>query len=148
MVYLGADHAGYKLKEVVKKYLEDKKIPYEDLGAHESNPDDDYPDYGKAVAQKVVENQENFGILFCGSGQGICIAANKFPGIRAVQAWNSELAHVGRNDDNINILCLAGRYTDERNAIAIVETFLNTPFERVDRRERRIKKISQLEIKN
>lgn len=145
MIYLGADHAGWALKEAVKKYFTAQNVPFEDLGAVGNDPDDDYPDYGQAVAQKVAGNPDSRGILFCGSGQGICIAANKFSGVRAALAWNTESARLARHDDDANILCLAGRLIDEKTAVEIVETFLKTAFDHVERRIRRIKKISQLE---
>lgn len=144
MIYLAADHAGFELKETIKRHLSKQPIDFEDLGAAQIDPDDDYPDYAAVVAQKVAENLENRGILICGSGQGICIAANKFSGVRAALAWNAESARLARHDDDANILCLAGRLIDETIAVEIVETFLQTKFERVVRRVRRINKIKKL----
>lgn len=145
MIYLGADHAGFELKEAIKRHLGEQKIDFEDLGAWQIDPDDDYPDYAATVAQKVVEHPDNRGILICGSGQGICVAANKFRVIRAALAWNSESARLARNDDAANVLCLAGRLTDEKTAVEIVETFLKTAFDNVARRVRRINKIESYE---
>jgi ribose 5-phosphate isomerase B len=107
---------------------------------------DDYPDYAKAVAEAVSLNpNEHRGILICGSGAGVCIAANKIKGIRAALAANPKMAKAMRNDDDSNILCLASDFTAETEAIKIAEAFLNTPFGAEERYIRRIKKIEELE---
>lgn len=145
MIYLGADHAGFELKEAIKRHLSEQKVDFEDLGAAQINPADDYPDYAAIVAQRVAERPENRGILICGSGQGVCIAANKFSGVRAALAWNTESARLARHDDDANILCLAGRLIDEKIALEIVDVFLETQFDDAERRVRRINKIKSYE---
>src|SRR3989339_1180685 len=102
-IYLGADHNGFAIKEYIQDYLEAKGYKVEDLGNVKLNPRDDYPDYAKAVAKKVQKNQDALGILFCGSGQGMCITANKFKGVRATLAWSAGVAKKSRHDDNSNI---------------------------------------------
>ena len=144
-IYLGADHGGYKLKEEIKTWLKEWNFDFEDFGAHEFKPDDDYPDFAWPVAVKVGSEQGSIGILICRSGQGECIVANKAKGARAALAWNEKTAHAGRNDDDANILCLAADYTNVDEAKKIVHVFLTTPFdskqERFLRRSNKVKKI-------
>lgn len=144
-IYLGADHGGYKLKEEIKTWLKEWGLEFEDMGAHEFNSQDDYPDFAWPVAVKVGSNLKSFGILACRSGQGESIVANKARGARAALAWNEHSAHAARNDDDANILCLPADYVTLNNAKAIVHTFLYTPFdfneERFNRRVNKVKKI-------
>lgn len=144
MLFIAADHAGYELKKKIAVFLRRENIYFEDLSAPEMNKEDDYPLYAKSLAAKI-KNPADRGILICGSGQGICIAANKFPGIRAVQAWSRETARLSRNDDDANVLCLAGQAEMTDDATKIVEMFINTPFEDLKRRRRRIGEISSFE---
>ncbi|MBI3260962.1 RpiB/LacA/LacB family sugar-phosphate isomerase [Candidatus Berkelbacteria bacterium] len=144
MIYLGADHGGFKLKEALKAYLKSKAIAFEDAGVHSDKPSD-YPDQAAVVAQKVMANPGSFGVLLCRNGQGICIAANKIKGVRAASAWSPELAASVRQHDDANILCIASDFTDEQIAKAMVDAFLKTPFESIERRVRRIEKLHQLE---
>lgn len=144
-IYLGADHGGFKLKEEIKKWLTEWHYDFEDLGAKELNPTDDYPDFAWPVAEKVGSEPEAFGILVCRSGQGVCIVANKAKGVRAVVAWNEQSAYSARNDDDANILCLASDYTDVQNVKKIVETFLTTRFSGEERFTRRINKIKDID---
>ena len=121
MLYLGADHRGYKLKEELKKFLIKKKVSLLDMGNSHFNPDDDYTDIGYEVAKKVVEDSDsNGGILICGSGIGICIAANKVDGIRAGLAGVPRIAKKGKEDDNMNTLCLAADTTSSAQAVRII----------------------------
>ena len=145
MIYIGCDHAGFELKEQVKQLLSSLVEQFEDLGPAKFNPADDYPDFAALVAKKIQANPQAKGILICGTGQGICIAANKFKGIRAGQAWNEATATAGRNDDDINILCLASRHQTFDEVKPIIRAFLETPFDAVDRRMRRLEKIKELE---
>jgi len=146
MIYLGADHRGYYLKEAIKKYLEAQKIPYEDVGNLKYDENDDYPDFASLVAQKLQKNlKENRGILLCGTGIGMSIVANKYQGIRAGLCLSGFMAQKAREDDDINVLCLAADITDEATAIRIVKTFLETKFKKDVRYERRIKKITKIE---
>lgn len=141
MIYLGADHAGFKLKETVKLFLDKLGQPYEDLGNATYEEDDDYPDFAQMVARKVAENGNNRGILICGSGIGMCIAANKIKGARAVNANNPTLATMARRDNNANILCLGGRYVSAFVARRIVKAWLDTRFDTAVRHRRRVSKI-------
>ena len=152
MIYLGADHAGFELKEKVKEYLKQKGLEVEDLGAHTLDKNDDYPDYAKAVADKVAADPSAKGILLCGSAEGICIAANKIKGIRAVAVWTTMSARLSREHNDANVLCLSGGQTltpipgtSFEDAKEIIDTWLSTPFSGEERHLRRINKISDLE---
>lgn len=143
-VYLGADHNGFPLKEKIKKYLQKKGINFEDLGNKKFDFKDDYPDFAFAVAKKVAKTK-NKGILICGSGAGICIAANKVRGVLAAQAFTPQQAKALRAEDDINILCLDGDVLKERTVQNIVKTFLKTKFSNLQRHKKRIKKIKKVE---
>lgn len=145
-VYIGADHRGYNLKEVLKIYLKELDYDFEDLGARELNPEDDYPDYAVEVAKKVAEDLENNrGVLICGSGVGVDVVANKFKGIRSALLFNPEQARMSRNDDNANVLSLSADFIDENSAKEIVKIWLETPFSRLERHVRRVEKIKKIE---
>lgn len=146
MLYLGADHRGYFIKEKLKSWLAVQGILHEDLGAEMLTADDDYPDYAAAVSRAVAKKpDENKGILICGSGAGVCIAANKFKGARAALAMNTEMARAARKDDDANILCLAADFTNENEALQIVDVWLHTSFSNEARHKRRIAKIAETE---
>lgn len=138
-LYIAADHAGFALKESLKKYLAEQKMSVVDLGAPTLDEKDDYPVYAQALAKKVAQEKNARGILICGSGQGVCIVANRTPGIRAVLAWNPESARLSRNDDDANILCLPGRLSKSAATKTIVDTWLTTKFSGLARHKRRIK---------
>ncbi len=145
-MYIGADHRGYNLKEVLKIYLKELDYDFEDLGARELNPEDDYPDYAVEVAKKVAEDLENNrGVLICGSGVGVDVVANKFKGIRSALLFNPEQARMSRNDDNANVLSLSADFIDENSAKEIVKIWLETPFSRLERHVRRVEKIKKIE---
>ena len=145
-VILASDHAGLRLKEKVKKYLARKKIEYEDLGT-ESFTSVDYPDYALKVAEKVVKNKNTRGILVCGTGTGMTIAANKVKGIRAVAAYDAYSAKMSRIDNDTNVLGLRGRFFPLEKIKKIITVWLDTPFSGEKRHERRIKKIRDYERK-
>ncbi len=145
-ISLGADHAGFALKEKIKKWLTKKKIPFIDLGDKKLRPKDDYPDYAAKVARTVAKN-EGLGILICGSAQGICIAANKIKGIRAVAPYNPLEAVLSRKHENANIICLSGWFFTLMKAKKMIGLFLNTPFSGAKRHIRRLNKIKKLEGK-
>lgn len=145
VIYIGADHAGFALKESVKRHLQDKGIDVEDLGAHVLDMNDDYPTYAARVAGVVRENPRSLGILVCGSAEGICIAANKFDGIRAGIGFSIPAARSLRNDDDGNVLCLSGRLYAVDEPLAIVDTFITTGFSGEKRHERRVNAIKTLE---
>ena len=146
MIYLGADHRGYRLKEALKIYLKELGYDFDDLGALEIKFDDDYPDYAILVAQKVSQNpKENIGILICGSGVGVDVTANKFKGVRSALLFDAQQARMSRNDDNTNILSLSADFIDENLAKEILKIWLETPFSRLERHVRRLTKIKEIE---
>lgn len=148
MLYLGTDHRGLKLKNQLKTWLTHKKIQFKDLGAYTLDPQDDFPDYTKLVAEKVLEDPENNkGILLCGSGAGVCIAANKFPGVRCSLGLDSRQVKSFAQHDSVNILSIASDHTSKFKTFQLVKTFLNTKFEGAQRQLRRLKKIKAIEEK-
>lgn len=145
MIYLGADHGGFELKEAVKRHLDELGIPYEDLGSYTAEPVD-YPDYAFAVADYVAaEGGQSRGILSCTTSVGVCMAANKVPGIRGVVGYSETAVKRARNDEDSNVLCLAGQETDRDEALALVDLFLGTPFSNAERHVRRLGKIAARE---
>jgi ribose 5-phosphate isomerase B len=145
MLFLGADHKGFSLKEQLKKYLLEQHISFTDLSSLQLIKDDDYPDIAAKVAQQVGRDKKNQGILICGSGIGVCIVANKFKNIRAGLFWNPEIAKTATADDNVNIVCLPGDYLKIIDAQKIIITWLKTPFKKDSKYARRLKKIYKLE---
>lgn len=142
MIYLGADHGGFELKEKMKKWLSEWKLDSEDCGALSVDPDDDYTDYAQTVTRKVLKNpQENKGILICRSGGGMVIASNRFSGSRAVFIFNEQSAIHARKDNDANIACLAADWIDENSAKESLFVFLHTPFSNKERHARRIAKL-------
>ena len=138
-IFLSSDHAGYKLKEQIKIYLDKKKIKYSDLGPF-CEDSVDYPDYAHKVAKRVKTNSNHVGILICGSGMGMNIAANKHKNIRAAQCFNLESTKLSRLHNDANIITLGSRLLSKKNALNCVSVFLNTKFEG-GRHAKRIKKI-------
>ncbi len=141
MIYLGADHRGFELKQAIKEWLKSQKIKFKDLGNEIYDKNDDYPDFAKKVAKAVQKDKKSKGILICGSGIGMSIAANRFKNVLAGLCLSRWMAQDGRKEDNINVLVLAANYTDPNTAIAIVKEFLNTSFENIQKRKKRLKKI-------
>lgn len=144
MIAIGADHGGFELKGEIIKYLEAKNIPYKDFGTY-SSESVDYPDIAKAVAYGVLKDGCRLGILICGTGVGISIAANKISGIRAACCSDYFSAKFTRLHNDANILCLGGRVIGAGLAIELVDVFLNTEFEGSERHSKRISKITMLE---
>lgn len=144
-VYLGADHAGFGLKQSLKEHLERQGFVVEDLGAHELDQNDDYPQYAATVAQAVRKHAGSFGLLVCGNAEGICIAANKFQDIRAGIGYSVEAAKTMRNDDDANILCLPGRLPTQDDPLEIADAFLATPFSKAERHVRRLEQLGELD---
>jgi len=138
-IFLSSDHAGYKLKEIIKLHLDKKKIKYTDLGPF-NNDKVDYPDFAHKVAKKVKTNKNHSGILVCGSGVGMNIVANRHKNIRAAQCFNLKSTKLSRLHNDANIITLGSRLLTEKNALNCVSVFLNTKFEG-GRHLRRIKKI-------
>jgi len=143
-IYIGADHAGFKLKEELKKFLISRKHTVIDVGAHKFDKNDDYPQYAAAVGQKVKNDKKSRGILLCGNAEGICIAANKISGIRAAIGYSEYAAITSRTDDDANILCLAGRVLKPAQAKKITAKFLSTPFSKTKRHERRLRQVKKI----
>ncbi|MAG22403.1 MAG: ribose 5-phosphate isomerase B [Candidatus Diapherotrites archaeon] len=141
-IILGADHAGFALKERVKKYLDRKGIAFEDLGTH-SKKSTDYPDYAFKVAKKVVRAKGSRGILICGTGTGMVIAANKIKGVRAVASTDNYSAKMSRNDNDTNILGLRGRFSSWEKTRKLISVWINTPFSGKKRHKRRINKMDR-----
>ncbi|MBI3981029.1 RpiB/LacA/LacB family sugar-phosphate isomerase [Candidatus Microgenomates bacterium] len=145
MLYLGSDHRGFALKEEIKKFLSKKNILYQDLGNKILDPEDDFVDFASLVAQKVQTEKEARGIVICGSGVGVCIAANKYKNIRCGIATTKEMVHSAREHDDINILALSADILSVEQVQEIVEEFLNTPFSSAEKYSRRIEKINKIE---
>lgn len=146
MLYIAADHAGHALKKYLTRYLEKQlKREFIDLGAKEYDKEDDFPDFAFLLGKKIATKPGSMGILICGSGQGVCIAANKVPGVRAMLGYSIESAEWGRKHDHANVLCLAGRVLSEEHACAIVKTFLQHSENREEKYARRIDKIAAFE---
>src|SRR3989344_2131092 len=141
-VYIGSDHAGFALKAKLTKYFEKTKVPYEDLGTH-SLESTDYPDYAIAVAQKVAKEEGSGGVLICGTGAGMVIAANKIKGIRAVAACDAYSAKMSRLHNDANVLGLRRRFFPFEKIKKIISIWLKTPFSGEERHQRRINKIKQ-----
>lgn len=142
MLYLASDHGGYKLKKYLSRYLKNQlQIEFQDLGPAQYKETDDYPDYAIPLAKEVTKNKNNRGILICGSGNGMCLTANKVKGIRAILGYNIEAAELGRQHNDANVLCLAGRVLTEDHAAAVVKKFLQTKFAG-GRHARRLKKVA------
>ena len=143
-IYLGADYRGFQLKQHLLSFLQQKGHSVYDLGAYEiAENGDDFNDAAIDVAQNVRENRGAFGILVCDSAHGMTMQANRFRGIRAAHCGSIESARLAREHDDANVLCLSAHFTDERSAEEITETFLNTPFEPVERRVRRINRLDE-----
>lgn len=136
---LACDHAGFKVKEYVKKVLEEKGIPYKDFGTY-SEESTDYPDYAHQLAVAVEKNECYPGIAVCGSGNGINMTMNKHQGIRSALCWNKEVARLARAHNDANVLAMPGRILSDEEVYEILVEFLNTPFEG-GRHERRVNKI-------
>ncbi len=142
-IIIGADHAGFPLKETIKQYLAEMGYAITDVGT-DSDESVDYPEFGIRVAERVSSGEFDRGILVCGSGVGMNIVANKFPHVRAVLSLDEETARLSRQHNDTNILILAGRRTDSESAKSIARLWLNTEFEG-GRHQRRIDKIGELE---
>ena len=136
----GSDHAGFELKEELKAYIKDKVGAVEDFGTY-SLDSTDYPDYGHAVAQAVESGAADFGVLICGSGNGINMTANKHAGIRSALSWNAEVAELARLHNNANIVALPARFIGTDEGRKILDAFLRADFEG-GRHQRRIDKIA------
>ena len=144
-IAIGSDHAGFELKENIKNFLAEKGYEYHDFGAETLDPQDDYPEYGRKAAEAVASGEYDRGIVVCGTGMGMSIAANKVPGIRAVACYDTDMARISRSHNDANILALGGRLVAKELASDIVAVWLETPFSEEERHVRRIKKIREIE---
>jgi ribose 5-phosphate isomerase B len=146
MIYLGADHGGFELKETVKRWLKDWGYQFEDLGNEQMDSEDDYPDFAIAVAKRLSlkKAEADMGILICRSGVGMDIAANRFPKVRCGLGCSPQQIRIAKRDDNINCLALAADYTKEEEARGMIQMFLETQFSGGEKYERRLKKIEKI----
>ena len=144
MIALGCDHAGFELKQFIIKHLENRGIEYKDYGTY-STDSVDYAVYAEKAARAVAGGECTLGLLFCGTGVGISMAANKVRGIRAACCSDMFSAEMTRRHNDANILCLGGRVVSPEKAIELVDVFLDTPFSGEDRHARRIAQITELE---
>lgn len=138
-IIIASDHAGYELKEHIIEHF-NNEFEWENMGTF-SSESVDYPDYAHPLAEKVATGEYEYGILICGTGNGIGMTANKHPGIRAAICWNKEIAALARQHNNANILVLPARFIDENEAFDVVKTFFSTDFEG-GRHQRRVEKIN------
>ena len=145
MLYLAADHGGYPLKEELKRFLVGENYEVVDLGAEELDLADDYPDYALKLAEQVAQDEEAGGILICGTGQGMCIAANKIAGIRAAVVYNEFTAQDAADHLNANVICLGGKVIDAETAKKLVKIWLDTDFSEDERHVRRLRKVAEME---
>jgi ribose 5-phosphate isomerase B len=145
MIYLGSDHRGFELKGKIKNWLTEWGYDFEDLGPYIYNKDDDYPDAAKTVAERVLAQKGNKGVLICGSGIGIIVAANKVKGIRAGSISTEAQVRASVNDEDLNIIGLSADYTEEDVAREIVRAFIETKFSEAERHVRRVKKLAEME---
>ena len=138
MIYLGCDHGGFALKEAIREYLQKHSIGFVDCGNTQYDSEDNFPDFVKPVVDGVLSDQDNRGILICGTGIGVSIAANHYRGIRAALAHNVDYARLARQHNDANVLCLGGRFIDAPVALTMVDTFLKTPMDNNPKYQRRM----------
>ena len=144
-VHLGCDHAGYELKNLLAEYLRNAGHDVVDHGAHDLDPEDDYPAFCFETAEGVIEEPGSLGIVLGGSGNGEQIAANKVPGVRAALAWSVEIAQLAREHNDANVVGIGARMHTVDEAFQIARAFLETPFSGADRHQRRIDQLADYE---
>lgn len=145
-IYVGADHNGFHMRESLIKYLKAQGYDVVDDGDKRLDPHDDFPVFAQKVVTDIMasDNMDPRGILLCGSGQGMCMAANRFPGIRAAMLYDHNSARSSRNDDNSNVACIAAKTMPEPEVQKIIKTWLDTPFAAAPRFIRRLKELDEL----
>lgn len=143
MIYLGADHGGYELKEKVKGWLTEWGMEFEDMGNYKIEPADDYPDFAAQVAGSL-QHEDDRGILVCRTGHGMYIAANRYPDVRAILAVSESSIKRAREDEDVNVLAIAADFISLEEAKVLIKTFLEAPFTGKERHLRRIEKITHL----
>ncbi len=144
-IALGTDHAGFELRDKVARVLADLGHDVEDVGAHTYDPQDDYPDFARLVAEAVADGDVERGVLVCGSGVGASVAANKVAGVRAAMCHDTYSAHQGFEHDDMNVLCMGARVIGEELAREVVASFLGAAFSGEERHVRRVAKIKAIE---
>jgi ribose 5-phosphate isomerase B len=145
-IFLGADHAGFELKTMLSEHLVHTGYDIEDTGAKTLNEDDDYPRYAYTVASKLLGEEDGtaLGVLVCGSGQGMSMAANRVNGVRAALAWDEASARAAREDDNANVLVLPARFVTPETAAAMVDAWLGAEFKADPKYQRRLDELEEL----
>ncbi len=146
-IAVAADHAGYPLKQIVTRDLTDAGHNVLDLGTHDPSQSDDYPDFAETACQAVRRKDAERAVIICGSGVGVTVAANKFPGIRAGLCHDHYSAHQGVEHDDMNVLCLGARIVGQEVAREIVRAFVSASFSAEDRHARRLKKVKSIEAR-
>ncbi len=144
-IYIGGDHQGWEMKSALEDMLKVEGYRVVDMGNSNLVQGDDYPDFGYAVAKRVVNDTGSHGIVICGSSAGICIVANKVKGARAATGFNEASARSAREDDNSNILCLPAHFMKIADAKKVVDAWLNSEFSGAERHMRRLEKVRQIE---
>jgi len=142
MIYLGADHRGFELKEKMKRWLKSKGWEFTDLGNDKLDTEDDFPDFAVKVAKKIKKG--DFGILFCGSGVGMDLVANRFPNVRCGLGFTPQQIRIAKRDDNINCLSVAADFTTEEEARPVIEMLIETNFSGSNKYLRRLDKIEKI----
>lgn len=145
MIYIGADHRGFELKEELKRRMKADAIEFEDLGNKVMDPADDYVDFAKAVGEAVAADSSGIGVLICGSGVGVDMAANKINGVRSCLVFDEKRATQSREHEDANVICLAADVLIAETAYTMVKSFMNTAFTGEERHVRRINKLKELE---
>ncbi len=143
-IAIGGDHAGFDLKENLKRLLKEKGYECDDLGAETFDPQDDYPEFGQRVAKAVASGEYDRGIVMCGTGMGISISANKVPGVRAAVCYSTDMARISRAHNDANVLALGGRIVAKELALDIATTWLETEFSGEERHARRIRQLEEI----
>lgn len=145
-IYVGSDHNGFFMKQAIVDYLKKNKFNVVDDGDNQLDPQDDYPDFAKKVVADVLgsKDKHSMGILLCGSGQGMCMTANRYKGIRAALGYDQESVRSSRNDDDANILCLPARILSEEQACELAKLFIKTEFAKAPRFSRRIQEMDEV----
>ncbi len=143
-VAIGCDHAGVSLKNEILPVLKELAVEWKDFGTT-TEESVDYPDFGERVSEEVSKNNVERGILICGTGIGICMAANKVKGIRGAVCWNEETARLSRQHNDANVLCMGARFISIEDALKITRVFLETPASEDERHQRRVSKITSIE---
>lgn len=143
MIAIGTDHRGFRMKEELKIFLSSLNIPFKDFGTY-SEDSVDYPDYAKLISESLQKNESEYGVLICGSGMGICIPANKYKGIRAVNILTEKMAEMSRRHNNANVICFGADFIDAETAKVCLKKFLTTPFDSDERHHRRVNKVNNI----